>query len=187
MFLCYFFVISIFMISYSWEKKSQKDGFFSYPNRGRIERFEGEGAEVTIKGVRVFGGLLALYTIFLTVSGFYSIKNNVFKDIRKHAPSFVICPNCLKTMRGRNVPNYLCPECNVLLENIVGFYDRHPDLLPQIESKRDADLSLGKIVIFDQNSTFEACFIFFLKLFFIIFGAISAVCALIFLSAIKNA
>ena len=51
------------------------------------------------------------------------------KDILKEESEFFqICPRCEETAYAKDVPDLKCPECEVDLENLEGYYDRHPEL-----------------------------------------------------------
>lgn len=43
-------------------------------------------------------------------------------------PDYVICANCGEVFNGLALVANLCPKCSGQLENLEGFYDRHPDL-----------------------------------------------------------
>ena len=39
----------------------------------------------------------------------------------------LICPSCRKPYNKQDLQSTDCPECNVPLEQVEGFYDRHPE------------------------------------------------------------
>ncbi|MDD5452102.1 MAG: hypothetical protein PHT49_09445 [Desulfovibrionales bacterium] len=41
---------------------------------------------------------------------------------------YLICRRCKDTYASNTVPDRHCPKCNIELERLEGFYDRHPDL-----------------------------------------------------------
>jgi Uma2 family endonuclease len=43
-------------------------------------------------------------------------------------PETVICSNCKEVIEKEKVPEPICRKCGGRLEEIEGFYDRHPDL-----------------------------------------------------------
>jgi len=55
-----------------------------------------------------------------------------YKSYRKNPKSFedtyLICPNCRKLFNEKNIANKHCPECETMLEELDGFYERHPEL-----------------------------------------------------------
>jgi len=45
--------------------------------------------------------------------------------------SYMICPNCTETLeKDKELPIH-CTKCGGQLEDLEGFYDRHPDKLPR--------------------------------------------------------
>ena len=46
----------------------------------------------------------------------------------KSNDKYVICKICHKAFSIENVPDNKCPKCNIELEELNGFYDRHPEL-----------------------------------------------------------
>ena len=43
------------------------------------------------------------------------------------AKRFVICPRCGEIKYAKDVPELKCPMCKIALEELEGFYDRHPN------------------------------------------------------------
>jgi hypothetical protein len=41
---------------------------------------------------------------------------------------YVICKNCKSIFLTDESPKLICPNCNFKLEELEGFYDRHPEL-----------------------------------------------------------
>jgi len=39
----------------------------------------------------------------------------------------LICPRCRKPYNKKDLQSTDCPECKVPLEQVEGFYDRHPE------------------------------------------------------------
>lgn len=56
----------------------------------------------------------------------------LYASLRRKAKIFedklMICPKCEETHIQKSFSNQRCPRCNVNLEEIEGFYDRHPEL-----------------------------------------------------------
>ena len=46
----------------------------------------------------------------------------------KKAQQYVICPSCLKSYEKEENLNQTCKKCHGLVEDLDGFYDRHPEL-----------------------------------------------------------
>ena len=47
-----------------------------------------------------------------------------YKDMQK----VLMCPRCVKPHQKKNVIELKCPVCAETLEDLTGFYERHPDL-----------------------------------------------------------
>ncbi len=43
-------------------------------------------------------------------------------------PQTAICLNCREPFAGNKLTSLVCPNCGGTLENVFGFYDRHPEL-----------------------------------------------------------
>jgi hypothetical protein len=43
-------------------------------------------------------------------------------------PETVICLSCQSPFNGRELSALICSKCGGTLENLIGFYDRHPEL-----------------------------------------------------------
>ena len=84
------------------------------------------------KGWKIVRGAPQLHTIgyVFLVGGLgllvFSILSKEFPD--KNRPEFVICPSCLSPYRIHEIENEKCPKCGTKVEDIKGFYDRHPEL-----------------------------------------------------------
>lgn len=59
----------------------------------------------------------------------------IMNDDYSNEPDTVICLNCQVPMLFTKVKNLTCPKCNGALENLEGFYERHPKLTDK-ESKK---------------------------------------------------
>jgi Zn finger protein HypA/HybF involved in hydrogenase expression len=42
--------------------------------------------------------------------------------------TYVICLQCRQPFSNHEIKNSVCPKCGGTLENLTGFYDRHPEL-----------------------------------------------------------
>jgi hypothetical protein len=75
--------------------------------------------------------------IFIVIGVFSFIYALVFKkslippDNRfgDASPAFM-CPNCRQPAFGNDFPDMECPNCHIQVEEVEGFYDRHPELRP---------------------------------------------------------
>lgn len=58
-----------------------------------------------------------------------------------------MCKQCLRPYARVDIASNSCRECGTILENLVGFYDRHPELKVKSEilhKKRDNPLTIFK-------------------------------------------
>ncbi|NJD02599.1 MAG: hypothetical protein FIA99_08400 [Ruminiclostridium sp.] len=53
------------------------------------------------------------------------ISTDVLSD---EIPQFMICPKCSIPLWGKDNPTMICSNCQSPLEDVNGFYDRHPEL-----------------------------------------------------------
>ncbi len=67
-----------------------------------------------------FGGSLIIIGILL-------IWSALNKKAKSFEGEFLICPKCETTFNRREIIDQNCPQCNVKLEDLEGFYDRHPE------------------------------------------------------------
>lgn len=72
--------------------------------------------------VRVpFGGALILMGILFVWSA-------LRKKAKDFGDKFMICPECKTPFNKTDVPNGRCPKCEVKVEDLEAFYERHPEL-----------------------------------------------------------
>jgi hypothetical protein len=74
-----------------------------------------------------FGGALIVLGIFFIWSSFRR-KTIEAEGKAKDDKIVLMCPNCLKPHNKGDCPALKCPECQALLEELSGFYERHPEL-----------------------------------------------------------
>ena len=53
----------------------------------------------------------------------------------EEAERIMICPGCEEVAYAWEIPGLRCPNCEVNLENLEGFYDRHPELIKESNDK----------------------------------------------------
>ena len=68
-----------------------------------------------------FGGALIVIGIIFVWS---ALKKNP-KDFED---KFLICPECKTPFNQKDVPDGRCSKCEVELEDLEGYYERHPEL-----------------------------------------------------------
>lgn len=117
-------VVSLF-IGFMWLSEYRKFGYYIDRKYGFI--FYGDSALVTIIGIISLSSLLLLYTIYWTICVFILIRRKEFKQLI-YKPEFVICPKCKKPYYSKDIPDLRCLNCGERVEDISGFYDRHPEL-----------------------------------------------------------
>ena len=66
--------------------------------------------------------------IALGIIGIISTPFLWFYNKSARPPQYVICQHCLVPLSARSVPNLTCPVCGQSLEDLRGFYERHPEL-----------------------------------------------------------
>ena len=74
-----------------------------------------------------FGGGLIVLGIFFIWSSFRK-KTLEAEKIAKDDKIVLMCPDCVKPCYKMNCPELKCPECKAPLEELSGFYERHPEL-----------------------------------------------------------
>lgn len=70
---------------------------------------------------KIGGILLILAGIFVLVN---TIRNRKLKSVN----DYLICHDCLKVYLRTEIESNKCIKCNIVLEELDGFYDRNPDL-----------------------------------------------------------
>lgn len=102
--------------------------------------------------VNILGGLLSLWVGFrmyrdkmehhygfpvppetgllLCIVGIILIYFGIFtkKGIHMREDNILMCLSCQKPIRSENAVELICPLCQGKLEELEGFYDRHPEL-----------------------------------------------------------
>jgi len=68
------------------------------------------------------GVLLSTFGILILLYGLF--KKKIPKG---YDDNFVICKNCLKSYYAKDLNQPRCPDCGGHIENLDGFYGRHPD------------------------------------------------------------
>lgn len=75
-----------------------------------------------------FGKYHRLLGIILIGLGTIISYRSYKKDPKSFNDSYLICPNCRKPYNKKNITNRRCPDCSTMLEELDGFYERHPEL-----------------------------------------------------------
>ena len=74
-----------------------------------------------------FGGGLIILGAFFIWSTF---RKKAIEAAKKatDAKTVLMCPKCVKPFYKKDCQDLICPECQVTLEELSGFYERHPEL-----------------------------------------------------------
>lgn len=66
--------------------------------------------------------------IILFFGGIYLVRNGLLQLADEdRAIKYFICPECEKLYKSSNNDHLYCRECNVELEELIGFYERYPE------------------------------------------------------------
>lgn len=74
-----------------------------------------------------FGGGLIILGCFFIWSSFRKKAIDAEKKARDEK-RVLMCPKCVKPFYKKDAPASRCPDCQNLLEDLSGFYERHPEL-----------------------------------------------------------
>ena len=74
-----------------------------------------------------FGGGLVLLGCFFIWSSFRKKAIEAEKTLRDEK-EVLMCPKCVKPFYKKDCQDVKCPECQGPLEDLSGFYERHPEL-----------------------------------------------------------
>lgn len=75
-----------------------------------------------------FGPYHYVLGIIITIVGIFFVYTSLTKKAKEFEAKFLICPKCKAPFNQKEVPDGRCPECEVKLEDLDGFYERHPEL-----------------------------------------------------------
>jgi hypothetical protein len=74
-----------------------------------------------------FGVGLILLGCFFIWSSFRK-KAVEAEKIARDEKKVLMCPKCVKPIYKKDAPTMRCPDCQCSLEDLSGFYERHPEL-----------------------------------------------------------
>jgi hypothetical protein len=74
-----------------------------------------------------FGGGLILLGLFFIWTSFRK-KTIEAEKKAKDDKKVLMCPKCIKPFYKKDCQDLICPECQGPLEELSGFYERHPEL-----------------------------------------------------------
>ena len=88
-----------------------------------------DGRGFYFRGVRVdFGEANTLIGCTFIIIGISIFVIALRKKAKEFGDKFLICPTCKKPFNKKDVTNSRCPKCKAELEDLEGFYERHPEL-----------------------------------------------------------
>ncbi|OPY67785.1 MAG: hypothetical protein A4E57_02104 [Syntrophorhabdaceae bacterium PtaU1.Bin034] len=88
----------------------------------------GNDASLTVIAVIGLSSALFLYTLYATVVALFFLRKGDFARLPKDPPAVVICEKCRNVFPGKETNGEMCPTCGGALEDVKGFYERHPEL-----------------------------------------------------------
>jgi len=68
------------------------------------------------------------FGVFLTLTGLVFLYTSLRKKSISSASGYLICCNCRHLFEKKSIAGNQCPSCGTDLEQLDGFYDRHPEL-----------------------------------------------------------
>jgi hypothetical protein len=89
--------------------------------RGNI--YTSQDSILTIYGCTFAVALMIMMTIYSTFYGLYQAKRGKIPNL----PVNSICYNCQSVFNVSEITSMVCAKCGGKLEDLKGFYDRHPE------------------------------------------------------------
>jgi hypothetical protein len=123
---CYFLASLCLFVGILMLRGYQRYGYINIGKVGADFFVYGKAAVITIWGILGGSLLLSLYCVFQTAKTIVMVRRN---DIREAIPPphFIICIKCEKSFRSEALNGFRCPECGGELEDLRGFYEKHPE------------------------------------------------------------
>ena len=75
-----------------------------------------------------FGPYHYLLGAFITIVGVLFVYTSLRTKAKAFEDDILICPKCEASFNRKDITDQNCPQCNVKLEELEGFYERHPAL-----------------------------------------------------------
>ena len=89
--------------------------------RGNI--YSGQDSILTLYGCTFVVALMIMMTIYSTFYGLYQAKRGKISNL----PVNSICYNCESVFNISEITSMVCTKCGGTLEDLKGFYHRHPE------------------------------------------------------------
>jgi len=121
--LGYFFSVFSFFIGMMLYEDYKRYGYF----RDRGVTVHGNDAFITAIAVMAASVALFLFTIYATAIALFFMKRSDFTK-NPPRPEVLICGKCQSPVSAEEVMGTRCPKYGTELEDVKGFYRRHPDL-----------------------------------------------------------
>jgi hypothetical protein len=90
------------------------------------------GIQVSVSRIVSIG--IIVYGLIMLRSGYHIVTSESTKSKRG---KYLKCVNCGKIDHSSSMPNEICPQCSGKLENLEGFFDRHPNQKIENNGKTD--------------------------------------------------
>ena len=80
-----------------------------------------------------FTEIRVFVSILLGLTGLLFLHTALRSKAKTYDERFLMCPTCRTSFNSADLSDELCPKCKVMLEDLHGFYDRHPEQNPETE------------------------------------------------------
>ena len=119
--------VAIFLIALDCQIQLNRKGYI-YVGRGYDYAISGVTAQWQVKACW-FGAITSiLIAVILHIKAKLFVSSFVQIDNMLEIPQYVICPKCVEPLCGKDNQSMTCSTCQITLEDLKGFYDRHPAL-----------------------------------------------------------
>jgi hypothetical protein len=87
------------------------------------------GREFYFRGTKVdFGDANILVGWIFVILGLVILVIAIRTKAKDFEEKFMICPKCKEPFNKKDIPDQRCPQCKAEVEDLDGFYERHPEL-----------------------------------------------------------
>ncbi|GAB6096434.1 hypothetical protein JCM14469_26870 [Desulfatiferula olefinivorans] len=120
----YIFPILIILSCLAKLDSIQKKGYYVEPRGDYL--VEGFGIAKPLYSLITISSMVIIYYLLKTIYILIFIKKE--DRIDNFPPPYVTCVKCKKTYDSYKIHDLTCTECGGDLEDLKGFYERHPEL-----------------------------------------------------------